>query len=633
MRLRTTALIPLTIAAFSVATPAHAGFFGAEAIDGGAGIASVGDLDLARDGNGAVAYVKDDGGTDHVFVSRLVSGVFQPPERVDGGLPGAGSAPVVAVTDGGRVVVAYVNGGTVYTSVRPAGVPTFSIPQAIATGASAPSVDMSINGVAYVSYTAAGASAADVRVARLERNTSTFNVLPDTLDINPAADAGTAGATSDIAVSADGTAVVVWGEGGRVWGRRIFENRISVAPQDLTVDTLAGHAGNTGSATDPHIDIEDDSSFAWVTFRQSFDDNVSHTIARRLVGSEFEAPVQVDGIGFGGDGAASSSVQMNGRGEGLATTGTTAKNSFVSVLHDDTFFPAAQINPANNVAPHPTGDLAENNDGYVAWMQGATPLTATVQGVFYDVALDKRTVPAPGPASELSNPDFGPVDVSGGLDLAVDRVGDAVAVFVQGVGSGRKLVYGGFDRTPGILSTSTTQRFRNIARPQLAWSAAFDLWGPVTYTAEIDGVVVGQSQATRLPLLAPLADGVHTWKVTATDRRGQTNVSRPGLLKVDTTAPSLSFSVAGVRQPGRAQTVKVTTADPPAGTVAGSGVRRVAVSFGDGATSSKRTATHAYGKGGTFTVRVSSTDNAGNVTVVRKAITLKSGKRSAKKKQ
>lgn len=632
MRLRTSFILPLTIAAFSAASSAHAAFFSAEAIDSGAGIRSVGDVDVARDGSGAVAYVKDDGGTDHVFVSRLVSGVFQPPQRVDGGLAAAGSAPAVAVSDGGRVAVSYVNGGQVYTSVQPTGVATFSIPQAISAG-SAPSIDMSINGVAYVSFTAPGASTADVRVARLERNALNFTELPDTLDINPGADAGTPGNATDVAVSADGTAVVVWGEGGRVYGRRVFDNRISAAPQDLTVDTLNGHAGDVSSATDPHIDIEDDSSFAWVTFRQSFDDGAPHTIARRLVGSQFEAPIQVDGLGFGGDQSTSTTIGMNGRGEGVATTGSAAKGTFVSLLHDDTFFPAVHINPANNIAPRPVGDLAENNDGYVAWMQGTTPLTATVQGVFYDVRLDKRTVPAPGPVTALSSDALGPVDTSGGLDMAVDRVGDAVAVFIQGVGDARKLVYGGYDRLPGILSTSTTQRFRNIARPGLAWSTSFDLWGPITYTAEVDGVVVGQTQTTRLPLVAPLTDGVHSWKVTATDRRGQTYVSKPGLLKVDTVAPTLAFSVAGVRQPGRTQTVKVTTADPPAGAAAGSGVRRVRVSFGDGAVATMSTASHAYRKGGTFTVRVSSTDNAGNVTVATKAITLKSSTKKKKSKK
>ncbi|MCW3017519.1 MAG: hypothetical protein JWO02_4611 [Solirubrobacterales bacterium] len=619
MRLRHT-VIPLTITALTAAaSPAQAGYFKGEAIDSGAQIKQLGGLDVARDGSGAVAYVKSDGGTDHVFVSRLVSGTFQPPERIDAGLSAAGSAPAVAASDGGKLTVVFVNGGQVYAVVRPIGAPAFSAPQLIAASGSAPSVDMSINGVAYTSFTSPGGSAADVRVARLNRDTTSYAMLPDVLDIDPARDAGTGSGASEVAVSADGTAVVVWGEAGHVYGRRVFDGRISVAPQDLSVDQLNGHAGNTASATDPHIDIEDDSSFAWVTFRQSFDDGRSHTVARRLVGSQFEAPVQVDGVGFGGDEATSTNIEMNGRGEGLATSGTAAKGAYVSLLHDDTFFAPALINQPNNVAPVPTGDLAENNEGLAAWMQGTTPQTATVHAVGYDIDLARRTVPAPLQDTELSNPDFGPVDVDAGLEAAVDRVSDAIVVFVQGIGDGRRLVSAGFDRKPGILSTSTTARYRKLRRPQLAWSPSFDLWGPITYRAEIDGVAVGESRTTRLPLATDLTDGVHSWKVTATDRRGQTAVSKAGLLKVDSTSPALAFSIAGVKRAGRTLSVAAKVSDP----TPGSGLQRVVIAFGDGGRSVSSTAKHVFRKRGSYTVRVSATDKAGNVTVVKRAVTVK----------
>ena len=82
---RRLAFIVTTLTALAV-TPAaaHATFFAAEAVDGpSADIRSVGDLDVARDGTGAVAYVRRDAGVDHIYVSRLVDGAFQPPERVD----------------------------------------------------------------------------------------------------------------------------------------------------------------------------------------------------------------------------------------------------------------------------------------------------------------------------------------------------------------------------------------------------------------------------------------------------------------------------------------------------------------------------------------------------------------------
>ena len=46
--------------------------------------------------------------------------------------------------------------------------------------------------------------------------------------------------------------------------------------------------------------MEFDSSYGWVAFRQTFDDGGprSRVLARRLVASDFGAPVAVDGLGF-----------------------------------------------------------------------------------------------------------------------------------------------------------------------------------------------------------------------------------------------------------------------------------------------------------------------------------------------
>jgi phage baseplate assembly protein gpV len=72
--------------------------------------------------------------------------------------------------------------------------------------------------------------------------------------------------------------------------------------------------------------------------------------------------------------------------------------------------------------------------------------------------------------------------------------------------------------------------------------------------------------------------------------------------------------------------VKVKASDPPAGATAGSGVARVVIAFGDGARAKSRQAAHAYRHSGRQTVRVSATDAAGNVTVLKKVITLKRAK-------
>src|SRR5689334_25367688 len=101
------ALAPLVLPAVAgAATPSR--FFAGTPVDGpSADIQSRGDLDVARDGTGALAYVKRVAGVDHVSVSRLVNGAFQPPEQHDAGLAGARSHPRVAAPDRGRHVASY----------------------------------------------------------------------------------------------------------------------------------------------------------------------------------------------------------------------------------------------------------------------------------------------------------------------------------------------------------------------------------------------------------------------------------------------------------------------------------------------------------------------------------------------
>ena len=224
------------------AAPADVGrFIPGEAVDGP--VTALGDLDVARDGTGAVAYVKSAGGADHVFVSRLQDGAWQPPEQLDGNL-GASSQPVVAAGDGGSIAVAFISGGALYTSVKPASNQPYSAPQLVTAPAVNPAIDLSINDVAYVSFTVpSGGGGGDVEVARKDRKATGFAVVPGALDIDPARQAGIGEGRSKIAVSADGVAIVVWGEAGLVFARRAFGTTLSVAPQDATVASLAGAPG------------------------------------------------------------------------------------------------------------------------------------------------------------------------------------------------------------------------------------------------------------------------------------------------------------------------------------------------------------------------------------------------------
>ena len=66
---------------------------------------------MAPDGSAALVYLKNDGGQNHPFVSRLVNGAWAAPQRVDPSSGNAASGVHVAVANGGKVVVAYISGG------------------------------------------------------------------------------------------------------------------------------------------------------------------------------------------------------------------------------------------------------------------------------------------------------------------------------------------------------------------------------------------------------------------------------------------------------------------------------------------------------------------------------------------
>jgi hypothetical protein len=570
-------------------------FFAAEPIDGpSADVQSLGDLDVARDGTGALAYVKRVDGIDHVFVSRLVDGAFQAPEQVDAGLGGAGSQPTVAASDGGRLVVAFTSGGGVFSAVRPAGAPGFASLQQIATTGSNPDVEMSINGVAYLTWVSGG----DVLAARLERNGTSFNGVPGVLDISQADDAGAGTGRPKVAVAADGIATVVWGENGHVFARRIFELRLSTAPQDL------------GDGSDsPEIAAEDDSSFAWVTFRQN-----GLAIARRLLGSQFDPPVAIEGV----EGAQSVHLAMNGRGVGYAAVGGSSTTAYGAVLKDDIFNPGVGLGVGGSAPPVGAPAASETGDGLVAYQVGGE-----VKVRAYDYVPASRAVTVPGPEVTLSNPALGPTDAARGLLAGADRAGDVVVAFVQGTGAGSQIVAGSFDRAPGTFRGNTTSKWRKFASPPLKWGAAFELWGPITYTVLIDNKPAGQTTSTGITVPVRVKDGLHRWRVVATDRRGQTSSTPTRNIRVDATAPKISLRISGERKRGKFVKVAAKVTDASGTGAKASGLKDVRIAFGDGSRPiAGRRAAHRYGHSGKVTVSVSASDKAGNVRTVKRRITI-----------
>src|SRR3954469_13888976 len=152
-------LSPLLLAALLVLlapAAAHATWFPGEALDGpSADVVAVDDLDIARDGTGAVVWRRVLDGTPHVFVSRLAGGAWRPAERVDNGILEGAEEAAVGVADGGRVAVAWVSGSRVFGAFAPAGtgLQPFAGPTLVGDTPGAPSggldLDTGINGTAF----------------------------------------------------------------------------------------------------------------------------------------------------------------------------------------------------------------------------------------------------------------------------------------------------------------------------------------------------------------------------------------------------------------------------------------------------------------------------------------------------
>jgi hypothetical protein len=331
--------------------------------------------------------------------------------------------------------------------------------------------------------------------------------------------------------------------------------------------------------------------------------------------------VQVDGLGFPAtEDAQAPRIDLDGRGEGVATSGgASGFGAYADIIHDDAFAPAARLDSGNTIAPMPVGAVSEGGDAVVAWQQAGPLGDATVHARFYDNDPASRQAPLPQPDTVVSASDVGPVATGLGLEAASDRSGDVVIAFVQGPDDARRLVAAGYDRPPQAFRGYTTSAWRKFARPPLRWQPSFDLWGPVTYTVQIDGKPVGQTTDVELTPQQAVPDGKHLWKVVASDRHGQTVSSPTRLLRVDATPPRVTVRIKGKRKRFKPLRVVVRAADVL--NPLGSGVKVVRILFGDGSASVvARDAVHRYAHRGSYTLRVTVADRAGNVKVVRRRI-------------
>jgi hypothetical protein len=440
--------------------------------------------------------------------------------------------------------------------------------------------------------------------AMLPRTATAYQPLPAPLDIVAGNEAGTGTGRPKVTAAADGTGLAVWGEAGHAYARRLLRDTLSTVPQELGVADFDGHPG--GVADLPEVDSADDSSFAWATFRQAFDTGATtRVLARKLIGSVFDPPVDV-GIGFGSEGATEPTVDVAGIGDAIfASESATSHTPFTTLHYVDVLGSPFAVSAGNTVAADPAVAVGETSQSVTAWFDTDSGVPAVNAASFkFREAADPET-----PLADLS---LGAVDPVAGLDAAADKYGDAVIAFTQGVGAGRRIMAATWDRPPVNLIQTTTFKWRDDTAP-LGWARISEPWGGITWTVLVDGKVLGTTTKRQFPIQGRVGDGLHKWTLLATDRRGQKRTAGPRSLRIDSTGPRLALKIKGH---GALRTLAITASDPY------SGLERVRTDFGDGTPAGfGRSLSHRFPRG-SWTVKVTATDEVGNKSTVSRRLTI-----------
>ena len=605
------------------------------AIDGPTDIPSPSGLGLsvARDGTGGLVYLKQVGGIPHVFVSLLAGGVFREPLQVDAGLAGASSQPVIAAGQDGLLLVSFVNGGELYVTGRAAQGTPFSAPAGLAGGAINPSISISDFGKAYLAFAVADGSGFDVRAAYYYNGRWALESPP--LNVNPADNSGTGSGAPAVATAGDGVGIVAWGEAGHVFSRRVWGTIASVVNEQAD----AAPPGCAEVAADhPVVGTEGDSSYAQVAFHEVVTCNgrqLSRVLANRLHGSLYDGVEAPDGLNASSiDGAVDPQITMGEYGHGWVTSvRSTAHDAFAAAMGEQgRDIGTTQVNALPNAAsPNPVPATAGLYSTLIAWEQN--PGSAGMPEVRVRYAPDGSTL---GPDVVVSTPAQGPTDAKAGISAAGDVSGDAAVAWLQGTPGAIWVMAEQMYQPPGAISVNRSLRYENTSNPVLRWSAARELWGPMTYNVSVDGAQVAQTSAPAVRIPTTVADGPHSWQVAGTNPAGQPAQPGAGTLFVDTVPPAGAMRLYGPPLAKTAVHVYVNYIDrPPAGepVTDASGVRDVVVRWGDGTVVRIKLGTHrsfhAYRRPGHYVIALLVTDRAGNSSrqVIRVAVLASKPKR------
>jgi hypothetical protein len=577
---------------------------------------------VARDGTGAVAYLKNVSGVAHVFVSRLIGGQFQTPEQVDGSLPGPSSQPVIAAGNGGMLLLGFINGGSLWVLTRPSATTPYVPPLDLADGAINPALQMTNFGKAYLAFAVADGAGHDVRAAFY--NNGQWALEPTPLNAVAADDAGTGTGRPALGAAGDGVGIVAWGEGGHIYSRRVWGTYPSIVYQQADVGSLGGWSEAPQGADQPSVGVEGDSSYVDIVFHEVLTNGSqlqSRVLMNRLHGSLYDGVTQPDGLSTpSSSGADQPQISEAEYGNGIVTSVRTDTNQlWTTVLGSNGSSQGTyQVDSLQNAtAPRGTPGMDGLYSGLVAWQHDSGALGSTEIRARYFGGSSFW------PETIVSSPDLGPTDAARGLATGGDISGDGVIAWVQGSASSRRILAVQLYQAPGSFAPLTSFQYVRSAQRVLAWSPARDAWGPIQYSVTLDGAQIAQTPATATVVPFTLSQGPHRWWVTATNPAGLTSTARAASVWVDTVAPVAHFTLTGRTRAGSLLHIYVTYSDspPPLPAADASGVASVLVNWGDGSRYAIHHGKfHIYRRPGRYLLRVTVTDRAGNATNLTRMI-------------
>ncbi len=579
-------------------------------------------MSIARDGTGGLVYLKNVGGVQHVFVSRLAGGTFGPPQQIDTGFAGPSSQPVIAAGNGGLLLVAFTNGGGLYAVDSAGSSAGYQAPLLLASGAGSPAIQMSNFGKAYLAFTAQG----NVRAAYYVNGQ--WSLESASLNAVPGDGAGAGAGRPAVATAGDGIATVVWGEGGHIFSRRVWGTSPSVVYEQADVPSLGGWSESSSGL--PDAAAGGDSSYVGVVFQETFTNGSQHqdrVLMNRLHGSVYDGVTQPDGLSTpGSEQADEPQIAMAELGYGLATSARESSHQvFAGTLgYDGGFASAGQVDSNVNLgAPDVVPATAGLASFVVAW-QNQGVLGTDIHMRYW--ALNGGFAPE----TVVSDPTLGATDAARGIADGGDVNSDLAIAWVQGSGATTRIEVEQQYQEPGAPQPRKSLSYDAKVRPVVAWNPADDLWGSTSYVVSVDGVPVGTTTATSFKMPAPLGQGPHSWNVTAINPANLQSVSPNARIWVDTVHPTLRWRLTGKRKAGQTIHITLTYTDAPPGEPArdATGVNYVVIHWGDGKSSAVSAGAHrkahAYKRPGRYLVTVVIKDRAGNTSKVARRITIKS---------